>query len=179
LCDGRSVSRSQFATLFAVIGTAFGTWDGNSFTLPDTRGLFLRGVDNSPYTGTAGRDPDRNARIPVGPGANSGIAVGSYEVDSFRAHNHKNAWFASGAHQHWLSSGTDGSGTVYTTHARFGTRVVNVPGVGVTGPGVYYPTGGLAREDLTDAATATATIPMEGDNETRPKNVSVTYIIKY
>jgi microcystin-dependent protein len=39
LCDGTAVSRTTYATLFAVIGTAFGTGDGSTtFNLPDFRG---------------------------------------------------------------------------------------------------------------------------------------------
>ena len=38
LCDGRALSRSDFAQLFAVIGTAFGAPDLTSFSLPDFRG---------------------------------------------------------------------------------------------------------------------------------------------
>ena len=38
LCDGSNVSRSTYARLFAVIGTAYGTGDGSStFGLPDLR----------------------------------------------------------------------------------------------------------------------------------------------
>lgn len=43
LCDGRAVSRTQYAALFAAIGTNFGAGDGNStFNVPDYRGCFLR-----------------------------------------------------------------------------------------------------------------------------------------
>lgn len=38
-CDGRAVSRSQYADLFAIMGTSFGAGDGSStFNLPDCRG---------------------------------------------------------------------------------------------------------------------------------------------
>jgi len=40
-CDGRSVSRTTYALLFAVIGTSFGSADSNSFNLPDCRGRIL------------------------------------------------------------------------------------------------------------------------------------------
>lgn len=40
-CDGRSLSRTTYAALFAVIGTSFGSVDGSSFNLPDTRGRVL------------------------------------------------------------------------------------------------------------------------------------------
>ena len=47
-CDGSAVSRSTYSDLFSAIGTNFGVGDGTStFNLPDTRGEFIRGWDNS------------------------------------------------------------------------------------------------------------------------------------
>lgn len=43
-CDGRAVSRTTFAQLFAAIGTTYGSGDGNTtFNLPDMRGRFPLG----------------------------------------------------------------------------------------------------------------------------------------
>jgi len=51
LCQGQAVSRTQFAALFAAIGTAFGAGDGSTtFNLPDLQG-----------------------RVPVGAGQGSGL----------------------------------------------------------------------------------------------------------
>lgn len=46
LCDGSAISRTTYASLFAVIGTIYGTGDGNStFNLPNyTNGKFLLGA---------------------------------------------------------------------------------------------------------------------------------------
>ena len=47
LCDGRTVSRTTYAALFAVIGTAYGAGDGSAtFTLPDFRGRTAVGADS-------------------------------------------------------------------------------------------------------------------------------------
>ncbi|WP_244986260.1 tail fiber protein [Chromobacterium violaceum] len=44
--NGAAVSRSTFASLFAAIGTTYGTGDGTTtFNLPDLRGEFVRGWD--------------------------------------------------------------------------------------------------------------------------------------
>lgn len=40
-CDGRSLSRTTYATLFSIIGTSFGNVDGDTFNLPDCRGRVL------------------------------------------------------------------------------------------------------------------------------------------
>jgi len=47
LCYGQAISRSTYASLFAVIGTAWGAGDGSTtFNLPDLRGRSLFGQDN-------------------------------------------------------------------------------------------------------------------------------------
>jgi hypothetical protein len=46
--NGAQVSRTTYADLFAAIGTTFGVGDGSTtFSLPDLRGEFLRGWDDS------------------------------------------------------------------------------------------------------------------------------------
>lgn len=53
--NGSLVSRTDYAELFAVIGTAFGPGDGSTtFRLPDLRGEFIRGLDDG-----RGVDPGR------------------------------------------------------------------------------------------------------------------------
>ena len=69
-CDGAAVSRSTYATLFAAIGTTYGSGDGSStFTLPDMRGEFPRGWDNTR-------------------GVDNGRGIGSTQADQMEQHNH-------------------------------------------------------------------------------------------
>lgn len=52
-CNGAAVSRTTYATLFAAIGTTWGSGDGSTtFTLPDLRGEFVRGWDHGKGTDT-------------------------------------------------------------------------------------------------------------------------------
>ncbi len=84
ICDGRALSRVDYADLFAIIGTAFGYGNGSTtFNIPDLRGHFLRGV-----SGSSNRDPDKNSRDPLKTGGNSGNKVGSYQGDQFKSHSH-------------------------------------------------------------------------------------------
>ena len=47
LCDGSAVSRTTYATLYAVIGTTWGAGDTTTtFNVPDLRGQFVRGYDD-------------------------------------------------------------------------------------------------------------------------------------
>lgn len=60
LCDGTAVSRSTYASLFAVVSTTYGIGDGSTtFNLPNTSGVFVRGAGSQTistigYTGTRG-----------------------------------------------------------------------------------------------------------------------------
>lgn len=45
LCNGQAVSRTEYAALYSLIGTSFGSGDGSTtFNVPDYRGCFLRGL---------------------------------------------------------------------------------------------------------------------------------------
>jgi microcystin-dependent protein len=83
LCDGSTVSRSTYASLFSAIGTAYGNGDGSTtFNVPDMRGRFLRGV-----SGVSGNDPDASSRTTT-TGGNTGNNVGSIQGDQYEAHTH-------------------------------------------------------------------------------------------
>lgn len=70
-CDGREVSRTQYRKLFARIGFTFGEGNGDTtFNLPDLRGEFIRGFDNSSHN-------------------DSGRIFGSKQVDQMQTHSHK------------------------------------------------------------------------------------------
>jgi microcystin-dependent protein len=58
MCDGSAQSRTQYANLFALIGTTYGVGDGSTtFNVPNCQGVFIRGagsqvVGGNTYTGT-------------------------------------------------------------------------------------------------------------------------------
>lgn len=52
ICDGASISRTKYAKLFSVIGTAYGSGDGSTtFSIPDMRGRTAIGVGTGNATG--------------------------------------------------------------------------------------------------------------------------------
>lgn len=62
----------------------FGAGNGTTtFSLPDLRGQFLRGVDF-----TAAKDPDASIRTRMSTNGNTGNNVGSIQSDNFRSHTH-------------------------------------------------------------------------------------------
>ena len=69
-CDGAAVSRSTYSDLFSTIASTYGAGDGSStFNLPDLRGEFIRGFDNS-----RGVDASR--------------VFGSAQANELESHNH-------------------------------------------------------------------------------------------
>lgn len=68
--NGAAVSRTTYSTLFAAIGTTFGVGDGSTtFNVPDLRGEFVRGWDDSR-------------------GVDSARVFGSAQSDLLRNHTH-------------------------------------------------------------------------------------------
>ena len=68
--NGAAVSRTTYAALFAAIGTTFGVGDGSTtFNVPDLRGEFIRGWDDSR-------------------GVDSSRTLGSAQADDFKSHVH-------------------------------------------------------------------------------------------
>ena len=55
LCDGASISRTAYADLFALLGTAYGSVDGNTFNVPDMRSRSPVGYNTATITGRATR----------------------------------------------------------------------------------------------------------------------------
>ena len=60
VADGSEINRSTYSSLFAAIGTTYGTGNGSTtFNLPDLRGIFVRGagsqtISGITYSGTLG-----------------------------------------------------------------------------------------------------------------------------
>jgi phage-related tail fiber protein len=124
-CNGATISRTTYAGLFASIGTTFGAGDGSTtFRIPDLRGEFIRGWDDSR-------------------GIDSGRGIGAYQAGAFEAHKHS-----------LLVKSIPGSNT----------SVAIEP---------------LLTENYTPDGYSTAQVSLEGGTETRPRNISLLYCIKY
>ena len=69
--NGAAISRSTYAALFAAIGSTFGVGDGSTtFNVPDLRGEFVRGWDDSR-------------------GIDAGRAFGSAQAEEVGVHSHR------------------------------------------------------------------------------------------
>ncbi|HUM50254.1 MAG TPA: tail fiber protein [Chitinophagales bacterium] len=157
LCDGREISRSQYSALYAVILDNWGRGNNSTtFNLPDLRGTFLRGRD-----GSAGNDPDNTASTNNGTdgkryakytGGNIGNNVGSYQNDAFQGH-----W-------HHLKSPGD------SYNAQGNTAIFTTPR-----GAIWQYEGDYCQTPVSDGTNGAPRI----SSESRPKNASVNFLIKY
>lgn len=184
-CDGASLDRTTYSKLFTAIGTSHGSSSGTTFNVPDYRGRFLRGVDHA-----AGRDPNKVGRTAAATGGNTGDTVGSVQGNSTKlpgtgftgtvtgsgstTPNNTGGQSATHTHNQKEYQGSDG-GPNYSTHTA-GTIINWNPNLTTSAASNdhthYIPS-------LPVSVSGSATITGGGDNETRPINANVEYIIKY
>ena len=118
VCDGRALDGddAQYGALRAAIGTTWGTGtddaDGaTDFNIPDLRGRFLRGFDDT----ASARDEDRDSRTASAPGGRTGSQIGTLQQDSFASHDHP----VSIPWRQWEFNPAVGGGTARQWHMPF------------------------------------------------------------
>lgn len=192
LCDGSAISRTTYAALFAVIGTTYdtqfneltgATWAapaGTHFRVPDYRGSFLRGVGTPSGLDAvtlAGRQAQKTAK--------NGLSA-TTNIDHTHSLGATNVGLASGtaasagSHNHGLHAQSPATG--------LGSGAVAASNGGGTG---WYPSEISTEGAHTHSVSGTTNIGhthtlgttnvstgVTGDNETRPMNKGVNYIIK-
>lgn len=118
-CGGQAVSRATYASLFAVLGVAYGAGDGSTtFNLPDLRGEFLRGLDD-------------------GRGVDAARTLGSAQAQQVLAHKHMTSIGANALGQFGQTTSNGRAGATvdndnYWYHTNDGTNfdgTVNAAGV--------------------------------------------------
>lgn len=180
-CDGRAVSRTDYAALFAAIGTAYGAGDGAStFALPDLRGRTVAGLDDMGGT-AAGRLTGRSGGV-------DGAALGG--TGGAESHALAEAEIAEHGHgpgsYEGRASGTTESGGAHTHNLarRAGSGTNYASAYGLTGSG----DGGHARDATMSAGAHThgfsAEVSLTGRSGTAGggephNNVQPTIVLNY
>lgn len=138
-CAGQTLSRTDYADLFAAIGTTYGSSSGSTFNLPDFRGRVGVGRDID-QGGYADRMTTPNSRTL---GASGGAQSVALIADQMPAHTHtvSGSTNSAGDHVHAVPSAGGGSG---------GNRVV----VEVSAPAGSTNTGTAGAHSHTLAGTA-------------------------
>lgn len=153
--DGSAVSRTTYAALFAQYGTAYGPGDGSTtFNLPNYKDYFLRGFDAS---GT-----EASSRTDRGDGT-TGAAVGTKQASAILRHNHT-ASVTDNGHVHAQTVSTASGTTGPSTGGGFGAYAFD--GAENTASAVTGISVSIANTSANDSTS-----------ETRPKNITVKWII--
>lgn len=162
--NGAAVSRTTYAVLWEAMGSP-NTGNGTTtFTLPDLRSEFVRGIDD-------------------GRGVDTGRVLGSAQASQNLAHNHTGLT-NSDTHTH---SATTSSAGLHA-HTVKGLAAVASNPYGVTSPsssgnsGATVSTtsdGAHVHAVTVDSDTHNHTIASDGGTEARPRNIALLACIKY
>nr|WP_276554567.1 phage tail protein [Pseudomonas peradeniyensis] len=172
-CNGAAVSRTTFAALFAAIGTSFGAGDGaTTFNLPDTRGLFIRDVDD-------------------GKGLDLGRTPGTVQQSQNQYHAHSASSGNAGWHAHGGSTTSVAGSHTHAFNYVNTPTTQDIPGIGAAmhQAGVNW----AATNRIQAAGDHSHTLNIVGDgvhahpvtvdpsggSEARPVNMALYYYIKY
>ena len=165
-CNGAEISRTTYAALFAVIGTAYGTGNTTTtFNIPDLRGEFIRGLD-------------------LGRGVDSGRNIAIVQLSQNKSHNHPASTSISdpGHFHHSFRSGNAGE-RQYNSNL----SSTNFPSSG-TGAGNKNEAYNIVAQssspnvgqtsNVATGVNASTTTTNDGGSEARPRNLAMMYIIK-
>ena len=151
-CNGASYSRTgTYAALFAVIGTTYGAADSSHFNVPDLRGEFVRGFDDS-------RGVDNNRQ------------VGTSQGGENAQHNHAASSSVSESSHTHNRGGLDlggGSGSVAITLGSGQSYQIGY------GNSISSKSSGSATTGISVSTTTS-----NQGSEARPRNIAMLYIIK-
>ena len=152
-CNGAAVSRTTYADLFAIIGTTHGEGDGSStFNVPDLRGEFVRGWDDSR-------------------GVDSGRSFGSSQSSQNLQHNHG---VTDPGHGHSVNDPGHFHNVAYT-NSHSGDGVIEESGVGFSG---FEPTETATTGIAINLGHTGISTQNHGGSEARPRNIAMMYVIK-
>lgn len=165
LCDGRSLSRTTYSALFAVIGTKFGNDNATTFKVPDLRGRVVAGLDNMGGT-NAGRVTSAGGGFAANSiGANGGLQAVTLTKDQMPSHNHGSG----GAHTHTGSTNNAGSHSHTVSGGTPGRRITYDPDMSGTSMGsATTSTSGEHTHTVTINSGGAHTHSSEGGDKAHP-----------
>jgi len=167
LCYGQAVSRTTYALLFAVLGTAYGSGNGTStFNLPDKRGRASIGADNmggSAANRVTSAVSGVNATA-IGNGGGSQLS----QADTISASSTALSVVSDPGHSHVILLNGNGGGSP-------SGQITSISGASVTPGATQSATTGIT---VSTSVTTTATSSLTGASQNMPP-VQVDNIIIY
>jgi microcystin-dependent protein len=185
LCYGQAVSRTTYATLFAVVSTTYGVGDGTTtFNLPDLRGRTVAGVDNMGGSDAGRLDIANSSGVVVGTqyvtltAAQSGVPAHSHGstasfsgsfTGSAASHNHTQDSHnhTQNAHQHVMNYADNGS--IGSTRSVLNAAQTTGTDAGEMSPATATNQATTATNQatsITPAGTISGTVTMTNPNNT-------------
>lgn len=151
--NGAAISRTTYSALFAVLGTTHGAGDGSTtFNLEDSRGEFVRGLDD-------------------GRGVDPGRTLAAAQAEMVGPHTHTAVTDNGGGHVHSVSM---------NANARFGANGSGVAEADFgSGDSVKGYTGRAMSVSTAGSHSHAVTIDVNTGTENRPRNVAKLICIKY
>jgi len=133
LCDGSAVSRTTYASLFAITSTQFGVGDGaTTFNLPDLQAHFARGAPSSTSCGdTGGADTVALSEAQLASHTHTasvtdGGHTHTFVTNAFQLHGGSGANYVGGSSSSTTNSATTGI-SVSNSSTGSGTAHQNMP----------------------------------------------------
>ena len=155
-CAGQELQIANYGVLYKRIKETWGSaTPGSSFSVPDLRGMFLRG-----WTDGSTSDPDAAKRTSNKPRGAVGNNVGSVQPDSLQSHTHRDP-----KHSHTLQGFNYKKNT--GDGGDFGHMFNMEPPV----------TTSLSATGIAEPVALPGELDVRHGSETRPKNVYVSYWI--
>lgn len=179
--NGASILRTSAPTLFAAIGTTYGSVDVDHFNLPDLRGEFIRGWDD-------------------GRGIDASRVFGSAQASAFASHTHTaTAGLQTANHAHAFSDSSSATSSAGAHTHTFTDSSVSITASALAGSTRAVATATTSASDVTGSAGAHThtvavsgttglnnanhshliTVDPQGGADTRPRNVAMLPCIKY
>jgi len=122
-CAGQALSRTEYADLFAAIGTTYGAPNGTTFNIPDARGRVTAGRDIN-QSGFAGRLTTPNSQTLGAAGGAETVTLTEAQMPS-HTHAVTGSTNSAGDHAHTITGGAVGG--------EIGVRGVDGSDTGSTG----------------------------------------------
>lgn len=173
LCDGTAVSRTTYATLFAVVSTTYGIGDGSTtFNIPDLKGRVIAGKEATATRLTAALSAITSTTLGA-TGGNEALHLHTHTptvTASQPAHSHGAGDYG---HSHGFSVVADGGGSGSANVARKG----NTWNDNISGMNTSAAYANIYINDATPAITVSAANANTGAGGSQ--NVQPTIILNY
>lgn len=167
-CNGQSVNRTTYDSLFSAIGTSYGADDGLTFKVPDFRGQILVGLASGRAVATQYGNTNNSITLTVAQLPQHTHSFSGVQTTSAGGHTHDGG---TGGYKIMLnSSSSPNSSSSLRVHAPYTSSAGTRLGIGTTG------TAGAHQHTL---AGATDAVGSGGAIDIEPKNYQVRYFIKH